>query len=124
MYYHDYPLYPTGFEEGPPPYFPPEIKSPPGTSFSAASSSDMNIASTPRNDLDNPSGGEPPKNSSSVNDAGSNSGGLDLPELPGVPLDTPTHGRSSSPPDEKKDEEEDIDFDDLTRRFEALKKKK
>ena len=50
--------------------------------------------------------------------------GLDLPELPGVPLDTPVHERSCSPNGTKKDEEEDIDFDDLTRRFEALKKKK
>ena len=43
---------------------------------------------------------------------------LNLPELPTVP--------SSGSFDEKKnnDEEEDIDFDDLTRRFEALKKKK
>ena len=50
---------------------------------------------------------------------------LDLPELPTVPSDTPTHSASGSI-DEKKnnDDEEDIDFDDLTRRFEALKKKK
>ena len=47
-----------------------------------------------------------------------------MPELPGVPVDTPVHERSSSPPNTKKDDEEDIDFDDLTRRFEALKKKK
>ena len=59
-----------------------------------------------------------------MNEAGSSSGGLDLPELPGVPLDTPVHERSCSPNGTKKDEEEDIDFDDLTRRFEALKKKK
>ena len=39
--------------------------------------------------------------------------------------DTPTHSATGSL-DEKKnnDEDEDIDFDDLTRRFEALKKKK
>ena len=50
---------------------------------------------------------------------------LDLPELPTVPSDTPTHSATGSL-DEKKnnDEDEDIDFDDLTRRFEALKKKK
>ena len=99
----------AGFDEGPPPYFPPDIKTPPSAS---------NISSTPQNDLDNPSGGEPPKNS---NDTGSGSGGLDLPELPGVPADTPVH--EPSPSDGNK-EDEDIDFDDLTRRFEALKKKK
>ena len=50
---------------------------------------------------------------------------LDLPELPTVPSDTPTHSATGSL-DEKKnnDEDEDIDFDDLQRRFEALKKKK
>lgn len=36
----------------------------------------------------------------------------DLPELPSVPSDSP-----SAPKD-------DLDFDDLTKRFEALKKKK
>ena len=47
---------------------------------------------------------------------------LNLPELPTVPSDTPTHFASGSF-DEKKnnDEEEDIDFDDLTFRFEALR---
>ena len=45
---------------------------------------------------------------------------LDFPELPGVPIDSPL--KAGSPVDEKK--EEDIDFDDLSRRFEALKKKK
>jgi hypothetical protein len=40
-------------------------------------------------------------------------------QIVGVPLDTPVHdGKDSS------DEEDNIDFDDLTRRFEALKKKK
>ena len=50
---------------------------------------------------------------------------LNLPELPTVPSDTPTHFASGSF-DEKKnnDEEEEIDFDDLTFRFEALRKKK
>jgi len=99
-----------GFDEGPPPYFPPDVKTPPSAS---------NLSNAPQNDLDNPSGGEPPKNS---NDAGSGSGGLDLPELPGVPVDTPVH--EPSPSEGNKDNDEDIDFDDLTRRFEALKKKK
>ena len=42
-----------------------------------------------------------------------------------MPSDTPTHSATGSL-DEKKNnyEDEDIDFDDLTRRFEALKKKK
>jgi hypothetical protein len=47
---------------------------------------------------------------------------LDLPELPSVPTD------SFPPPDEAlrpgNPENEEIDFDDLTRRFEDLKKKK
>ena len=49
-------------------------------------------------------------------------GFLDLPELPSVPTD------SFPPPDETlrpgNPENDDIDFDDLTRRFEDLKKKK
>ena len=115
----------SGFDEGPPPYFPPDNKTPPGMSFSATPEvNNVNNSTAPQNDLNNPSGGEPPKASNIANDAGSSSGGLDLPELPGVPVGTPVHERSSSPPDTKKDDEEDIDFDDLTRRFEALKKKK
>eukprot|EP00088_Acartia_fossae_P064117 TRINITY_DN7880_c0_g1_i12.p1 TRINITY_DN7880_c0_g1~~TRINITY_DN7880_c0_g1_i12.p1 ORF type:complete len:400 (-),score=136.14 TRINITY_DN7880_c0_g1_i12:377-1576(-) len=45
---------------------------------------------------------------------------LDLPELPSVPVDTPVGG--ATPSQDNKDD--DIDFDDLTKRFEALKKKK
>jgi len=44
---------------------------------------------------------------------------LDLPDLPAVPGDTPVGG--NTPQDGPDD---DIDFDDLTKRFEALKKKK
>lgn len=44
---------------------------------------------------------------------------LDLPDLPAVPGDTPVGGNT---PQDGPDE--DIDFDDLTKRFEALKKKK
>ena len=44
---------------------------------------------------------------------------LDLPDLPVVPSDTPLKG--NTPPG---GQDEDIDFDDLTKRFEALKKKK
>lgn len=51
-----------------------------------------------------------------------NDGFLDLPELPSVPTD------SFPPPDEAlrpgNPENDEIDFDDLTRRFEDLKKKK
>lgn len=43
---------------------------------------------------------------------------LDFPELPSVPADTPVG--SNTP----QDDDDDIDFDDLTKRFEALKKKK
>ena len=46
---------------------------------------------------------------------------LDLPDLPTVPSDTPPNDTT---PDQKNDEDDDLDFDDLTRRFEALKKKK
>jgi len=42
---------------------------------------------------------------------------LDLPDLPTVPGDTPVGGTP-------KGDDEEIDFDDLTKRFEALKKKK
>jgi len=50
-------------------------------------------------------------------EAGGGGGGfLDLPDLPAVPGDTPV----GTP----KGDDEDIDFDDLTKRFEALKKKK
>jgi len=45
----------------------------------------------------------------------------DLPDLPAVPLDTPPTSKAASPADPP---EEEIDFDDLTKRFEALKKKK
>ena len=54
-------------------------------------------------------------------------GNLELPDLPGVPSDSPAHGNT---PDNGKggenggEDDEEIDFDDLTRRFEALKKKK
>jgi len=43
---------------------------------------------------------------------------LDLPDLPAVPGDTPVGGNTPH------DDDDDIDFDDLTKRFEALKKKK
>ena len=83
--------------------------------------------STPQlNDLNSGSldNGAGKGSSISATNAASGSPALDLPELPGVPLDTPVHERSDSPAATKKDDEEDIDFDDLTRRFEALKKKK
>jgi len=96
-------------EEGPPPYFPndPSASAPPATNFANLSSQNEN--KNPSQNLPTPGGAS----------------NLDLPELPTVPSDTPTHSATGSF-DEKKnnDEEEDIDFDDLTRRFEALKKKK
>jgi len=45
---------------------------------------------------------------------------LDLPSLPAVPMDTPLGGNTP----QGGADDEDIDFDDLTKRFEALKKKK
>jgi len=55
---------------------------------------------------------QPPSNPSAPKDA------LELPDLPAVPGDTPVGGNTPQ------DDDEDIDFDDLTKRFEALKKKK
>jgi len=49
----------------------------------------------------------------------------DVPELPGVPDDTPVAGLDDSDDEDRKGGgDEEIDFDDLTKRFEALKKKK
>jgi len=48
-------------------------------------------------------------------------GFLDLPDLPAVPSDTPLESKEGTP---QGGGGEDIDFDDLTKRFEALKKKK
>lgn len=42
----------------------------------------------------------------------------ELPQLPNVPLDLP------DAPSEEKPDNDDIDFDDLARRFENLKKRK
>ena len=66
-------------------------------------------------------------------------GNLDLPDLPPVPCDTPLGGNTpqvdvllllsfypitTSFMFQDAADDEDIDFDDLTKRFEALKKKK
>ena len=71
---------------------------------------------SPRSKLSPGSGG--PSQQSKKQD-----GFLDLPELPSVPTDS-----FPPPPDEAlrpgNSENDDIDFDDLTRRFEDLKKKK
>ena len=87
---------------GPPPYFPPDHLHQDG----AQQQPQAPAASAP------PSLAPP---------AGSTPGFLDLPDLPAVPVDTPLGSKGGSP-DENKDD--DIDFDDLTKRFEALKKKK
>lgn len=44
----------------------------------------------------------------------------DLPDLPSVPLDLPNVSTSPSP----KENDDAIDFDDLSKRFEQLKKKR
>ena len=98
-------------EEGPPPYFPsdPSASAPPPNTTSVSSNFQ----------IEDPSKSVPSSSAGAPN--------LDLPELPTVPSDTPTHSASGSINDDikkKDDEDEDIDFDDLTRRFEALKKKK
>ena len=86
---------------GPPPYFPPDHLKQDGSQQQPPAP-----ASAP------PSSAPPP----------ASPGFLDLPDLPAVPVDTPLGGSKSGSPDENKDD--DIDFDDLTKRFEALKKKK
>merc|ERR1711902_349492 len=100
-----------GNEEGPPPYFPsdPSASAPPPNTTSVSNNFQI----------------EDPSKSVPSSSAGASN--LDLPDLPTVPSDTPTHSASGSINDDMKkkdDEDEDIDFDDLTRRFEALKKKK
>jgi|ERR1719458_2472426 vacuolar protein sorting-associated protein IST1 len=85
---------------GPPPYFPPDHPKQDGSQQQPPAP-----ASAP------PSSAPP----------ASSPGFLDLPDLPAVPVDTPLGSKGASP-DENKDD--DIDFDDLTKRFEALKKKK
>jgi len=87
---------------GPPPYFPPDHLHQDG----AQQQPQAPAASAP-----------PPL----APPAESTPGFLDLPDLPAVPVDTPLGSKGGSP-DENKDD--DIDFDDLTKRFEALKKKK
>ena len=63
------------------------------------------------------------------NAAAASANNLDIPELPEIPSGTPTHTANNFDDEDDEDkkvnnEEEDIDFDDLTKRFEALKKKK
>ena len=66
---------------------------------------------------------KPPLTSAAPPPASAPAGGnvLDLPDLPVVPSDTPLGGNT---PQGGPGEDDDIDFDDLTKRFEALKKKK
>lgn len=90
-------------DDVPPPYFPPDLSQPNLPPAGAAS-------------------GPPPLRSNSQED---NNSKLDLPELPGVPSDSPLKSATPDEDDEKKGGgDEEIDFDDLSRRFEALKKKK
>merc|ERR1712115_488357 len=90
---------PDDNSSAPPPYFPPEVQK-------QDLSQETPAVLDPRGGADGVGGG-----------AGGN---LDLPDLPPVPCDTPLGG--NTPQDAADDE--DIDFDDLTKRFEALKKKK
>jgi len=89
--------------DGPPPYsgIDPAASAPPAASINASSNETQNT---------NPAKSLPIDNN------------LDLPELPTVPSGTPSH--DPSPDTKGGDNDDDIDFDDLTRRFEALKKKK
>ena len=77
-------------EEGPPPYFPndPSASAPPATNFANLSS---------QNEDKNPIQNLPTSGGAS---------NLDLPELPTVPSDTPTHSATGSL-DEKKNNDED-----------------
>lgn len=91
---------------GPPPSYDSSV---------AANGQPRPASSAPPPNL-NPSGGLRPQAAPRTN---ARSPGV--PELPDVPADSPSDGSKDMTP---KDEEDTIDFDDLARRFEALKKKK
>ncbi len=120
--YPGYPGYPGGATAYPPP------PGPPGLSNSSLSEKDLmrlNEEGPPPYFPSDPSASAPAP--AATNQSENSNANLDLPELPMVPSDTPTHKASPGGDDEDDDEkktDEDIDFDDLTRRFEALKKKK
>lgn len=95
-------------DNGPPPaYFPPDLGGGGGASTQHTAAGRMQ----------------------SVEDNNAAMNNLDIPELPEIPSDTPTHaannlGDDDDEDDKKGNDDEEIDFDDLTKRFEALKKKK
>ena len=104
---------------------------PPGAPGAGNHSPDTNAPPLPgKNNLDNldESSGpppyfppdKPPLTQSAPPPAAPASNVLDLPDLPAVPSDTPLGGNTPQDPGD----DDDIDFDDLTKRFEALKKKK
>lgn len=101
---------PPQFDDGPPPaYFPPDLGAKPPQRQPSI-----------EDNLSRDAGG-------ANGDTSGNDQKLDLPDLPGVPTDSPLARVSPGEEDEdekKENNDEDIDFDDLTRRFEALKKKK
>ncbi|XP_078344428.1 IST1 homolog isoform X1 [Oculina patagonica] len=101
------PPYPTGPPEAPPSY-PPEKKLPP---YPGGPLNSHNVGPPP------PAPHQPPPPS-----APRPSSGPSFPDLPAVPTDLPN--LPDSVPGANSAGGEDVDFDDLTRRFEDLKKKK
>lgn len=126
-----YPQMGSGAMNTPPPFsynIPPQQHSPDNndtvktTLHSPDDSLDQSSAPPPYYPSDKPPVTQsPPEAPASAPASGNNKNNLDLPDLPPVPSDTPLGGNT---PQDKHGDDEDIDFDDLTKRFEALKKKK
>merc|ERR1719483_782478 len=112
-------------DSAPPPYFPPDQpkvdlsqqQPPPNPIYPAPTNNPdmLDLPDHPKVDL---SQQQPPPNPISPAPT-NNPDMLDLPDLPAVPMETPLGGNTP-----QGGADDDIDFDDLTKRFEALKKKK
>lgn len=94
-----------GFDSAPPPSYDSSVAAAGNRPTSSAPPSGLNLSNAQLRPTSVPR---------------SNTRSPGMPELPDVPADSPSDGAKESP----KDDEETIDFDDLARRFEALKKKK
>ena len=107
------------FDEAPPAYFPPDM-----SSSTPAAAQPPPPVPTPRNNLDRSDSIEDntkkPAPSASVGSAG----GFNVPELPEIPNDIPAAQDDDDDEGGAGGGDEEIDLDDLTKRFEALKKRK